>query len=137
MNGYNTRFDPPAPLMEITVANPTARRRRRVVSALLDTGLDITAIPSSLIESLQLYPIGQVRLETVEGTTTKVLTYAIQLVIAGLSIPHHEVIPTGLDFVVVGRDVLNRMYLLLNGPEGTFDLRVAPFLDDPTIESSD
>ena len=134
MNSYSGHFDPPAPLLEVALVNPTNRRRRRAISALLDTGSDITAIPNSLIAPLQLYPIGQIRLESVEGTTTTVLTYAVQLVIGGIAIPRHEVILTGLEFVVVGRDVLNRFYLLLNGPEQTFDLRATSYLEGPTIE---
>lgn len=134
MSRYDSRFDPPAPLMEVTVANTANRRRRRSLSALLDTSSDITAIPDSLAELLQLYPVGQIQLESVEATTTTVLTYAVHFTIGELSIPRLEVILTGLDFVVVGRDVLNRLYLLLNGPEQTFDLQTTPFLADPSAE---
>ena len=46
----------------------------------------------------------------------------MQLTIADLVIPRLEVVLTGLDFAVVGRDVLNHLYLLINGPELTFDI---------------
>lgn len=134
MSSYNASFDPPAPLLEVTIANTANKRRRRSLSALLDTGSDITAIPDSLAQPLQLYPIGQIQLESVEATTTTVLTYAVHLTIGDLSIPRLEVILTGLDFIVVGRDVLNRFYLLLNGPEQNFDLRATSFLADPSTE---
>lgn len=34
--------------------------------------------------------------------------------------------PPALDFVVLGRDMLNDFYLLLSGPELTFDLSASP-----------
>ncbi|MBX2999645.1 MAG: hypothetical protein KF893_14095 [Caldilineaceae bacterium] len=120
MNVYDVTYDPPAPVAEVTVASVVNRRRRRSLPALLDTGSDITAIPYTLLDALQLYPIGQLQLEGVEANTRVVPTYAIQLTIVELSIPRLEVIESGLDFAVVGRDVLNRLYLLLNGPEQTY-----------------
>jgi hypothetical protein len=57
-----------------------------------------------------------------------VFTYAVQLALADVTIPRLEVILTGLDFAVLGRDVLNRFYALLNGPDLTFDLGQSPLL---------
>jgi hypothetical protein len=45
-----------------------------------------------------------------------------------LVIARLKVVATDFDFAVVGRDVLNRFYMLLNGPELTFDLSQTPFL---------
>ncbi|MCZ7572723.1 MAG: retroviral-like aspartic protease family protein [Ardenticatenaceae bacterium] len=136
MSTYDTTYDPPAPVLDVTVTSVVNRRRRRSLRALLDTGSDITAIPHSLMERLQLYPIGRLQLEDVEATTRMVLTYAVQLTIGDLSIPRLEVILTGLDFAVIGRDVLNRLYLLLNGPELDFHLETTPFLSpkDPNVD---
>ncbi len=134
MSVYATTHDPPAPLLDVTVTSVVNRRRRRSLPALLDTGSDITAIPRYLVERLQLYPISRLQLESVEATTSTVFTYAVRLTIGELTIPHLEVILTGLDFVVVGRDVLNRLYLLLNGPEQTFDLQPTAFLESPIVE---
>ena len=134
MNVYDTAHDPPALVMDVTVAHVANRRRRRSLPALLDTGSDSTAVPHTLLNALQLYPVGHLQLESVEASTRPVPTYAVQFTIGGLSIPRLEVILTGLDFVVVGRDVLNRLYLLLNGPEQTFDLQTTSFLADPSAE---
>lgn len=119
---YNSTYDPPAPVLEVTVANASNRRRRRVLPGLLDTGSDITAVPATFVDTLQLYPIGRLRLEGVDATTQTVLTYAVHLTIGGVSVPRVEVILTGRDFAVIGRDILNRFYLLLRGPEQSFDL---------------
>ena len=134
MNPYDNRHQPPAPVLSVTVTSVVNRRRRRSLPALLDTGSDITAIPHALVDILQLYPVGQIELEGVDATLQTIPAYAVHLSISELSIPRLEVIETGLDFVVVGRDVLNRLYLLLNGPEQAFDLRSKPFLTEPSTE---
>ena len=75
--------------------------------------------------------------EDVNGYTELVKTYVIRLVIAGHIIPEHRVLVTGLDFVVLGRDLLNKFYLLSNGPEQTFAIqrqRAKPEKEDHETE---
>ena len=60
------------------------------------------------------------------------LTYAVQLTVADLMIPRLEVILTGLDYAILGRDVLNCLYVLLKGPEAAFDFRKTPFTSAQT-----
>jgi len=43
------------------------------------------------------------------------------------------VILTGMDYVILGRDVLNRLCVLLNGPEAAFDLLTTPFTSALTL----
>ena len=132
MIAYDTGHNPPAPMAQVTIANVVQRRRHRNAAALLDTGSDITAIPRSLASEIQIYPIGRIRLEDVQAQTQKALTYAVQLTVVDLIIPRLEVILTGLDYVILGRDVLNCLYMLLNGPEAAFDLLTTPFTSAPT-----
>lgn len=128
MIAYDSTQDPPALVLQVTIssARRTFPHRERV--ALLDTGADITAIPRSLIDVLRLYKVGQIQIEGVEGNQSIFHLYAVKLKLNGVTIPRLEVIATDLDIVVIGRDVLNQFYCLLNGPEQTFDLRRTPFL---------
>ena len=115
-------------MIQITAASVVQPRRRQIMPALLDTGSDVTAIPRMLTSVLQLYPISHLQLEDVEAETTTVFTYVIRLTIGDLVIPRLEVVLTGLGFAVVGRDVLNRLYLLLNGPKQTFEVAPSPLI---------
>ncbi len=127
MNTYNTNFDPPALCVDVTLANTLNRRKRRSFQAILDTGADITAIPRDQVAFLGLYAIDQLQLETVEGTTSVLFTYAVRFTLGELVIPRLEVILTGLEMVIVGRDVLNQLYLRLDGPKEQFAFQTTPF----------
>lgn len=126
---YDHRFDPPAPVVQVTVRHIVQQRRRVTTAALLDTGSDVTAIPASLVQRLQLIPFSRLRLEDVSGETRTVLTYAVHLTIGELTLPRLEVIQTGLDQAILGRDVLNHFYVLLSGPELAFSLSATSPLD--------
>jgi predicted aspartyl protease len=119
---YDRRFDPPAPVVQVTVGHIVVQRRRSTAAALLDTGSDVTAIPASLVQRLQLIPFSRLQLEDVSGETRTVPTYAVHLTIGELTLPRLEVIQTELDQVILGRDVLNHLYVLLRGPELVFFL---------------
>ncbi|MEI2692128.1 MAG: retropepsin-like aspartic protease [Anaerolineae bacterium] len=126
---YDRRFDPPAPVAQVTVRHMVQPRRRITAAALLDTGSDVTAIPATLVQRLQLIPFSRLQLEDVSGETRTVLTYAVHLTMGELTLSRLEVIQTGLDQVILGRDVLNHLYVLLSGPELTFTLSAASLLD--------
>jgi predicted aspartyl protease len=70
MTPYDTNFDPPAIVLSLTVASGIHSRPRIKVSALIDTGADITAVPDSLVEKLKLYPIGRLQLEDANAVKT-------------------------------------------------------------------
>ena len=53
---YDRAFNPPAPVADVTVANPVATNKRFLLRGKLDTGADITVIPEKLFhrsESVQ------------------------------------------------------------------------------------
>jgi hypothetical protein len=89
---------------------------------LFDTGADITAIPLEGLTQLRLYPIRQIQFEDLNAQTSLMFTYKVQLALAELVIPQVEVVLTGLDFAVLGRDVLNQFNLHLYSPQLAFEL---------------
>jgi len=127
MNLYDKTFDPPALCIDVTVANTLNRRKRATLRALLDTGADITAIPGGQVDLLDLYARNRLQLETVDGTTSIIYTYNVTFTMGDLVIPRLEVILTGLDLAIVGRDVLNQLYLRLDGPTQQFTIQMSPF----------
>lgn len=124
MIAYSMDHDPPAPMLPMVVTSTLNRRLRQTLSALVDTGSDITAIPVKTIDHLKLYPIRRLQFEDVHANTTTIFTYKVRLTIADLVIPQIEVISTGLNMGVIGRDVLNRFDLRLYGARLAFEINV-------------
>ncbi len=122
MIAYSASYDPPAPVFQVTVANPLNRRLRQTLPALLDTGSDITAVPEETLARFKLYPIRQLQFEDLHANTSIVFTYKVRFTVTEIIIPQIEVVPTGLNFVVLGRDILNRFDLHLYGPQLAFEI---------------
>ena len=119
---YNKTFNPPAPMLSVTVSGVVRTRPRTTIPALIDTGADITAVPIELAEKLSLYKFGRLQIEGVHGVTSPVYTYEARLVHDGYAAQEMEVILTHLPFVILGRDWLQNYYLYLNGPDEQFQL---------------
>lgn len=128
---YDKSQEPPAPMLEVMVSKAGRSLPRKTALALLDMGADISTIPQTFLTRLKLYPVGQVQLEGVEANKVIVFSYSVRLKFANLVIQNLEVVATDHDFVVIGRDVLNRFYTLFNGPELTFDVSQTPFIAKP------
>lgn len=123
---YDMQFDPPAIVLPVTIGGVVHRRSRIELSALIDTGADVTAVPESLVERLKLYPVGRLQLEDANAVKTVVFTYDANMAMARESAKKMEVIVTPYPFVILGRDWLSDYYLLLNGPGQQFQLSKNP-----------
>jgi hypothetical protein len=103
--------------------------------ALIDTGASISGIDTSVIQHLQVQPVGQVTIGGVTGSKLR-SKYPAQFSFPGTSLPslnfgelvESEVsnlsIPgaSGPLIALIGRDILHHFVLIYNGPAGTFTL---------------
>lgn len=123
MPAYDTlNFDPPAPVAFVEWRNPTTGKSIVQVPMLLDTGADVTLFPEAISEQLQALPTSELRYELVGfgGATDEVQAVRLELrwirrTFRGLYLPVKQ--PWG----ILGRNVLNALPLLLNGPESIWD----------------
>jgi len=69
---YDRAFNPPAPVTDVTIANPVTPNKRSRVRGKMDTGADITVIPERLIVPLGISPKGRVWTRGYDGTYTNV-----------------------------------------------------------------
>lgn len=123
---YDPDFDPPAIVISVIVTGVVHRRPKIELSAIIDTGADITALPESFVEKLKLYPIGRLQLEDANAVKTPVFTYEARLSLTGEPAKKMEVILTPFPFAILGRDWLQDYYVLLNGPGRQFQLSRDP-----------
>lgn len=123
---YNHQIEPPGPFLEIIIRHPRLPAKFQVVSAKLDTGADISAIPQRMVDELALLPVRTLLVEGYDGGQTAIDTYAVTIEAAKARFRQTEAILVPEEHALLGRDLLNFFYIQLNGPTLTFDLRLAP-----------
>jgi predicted aspartyl protease len=95
----------------------------RDLPAKVDTGADQTVIPLPLVERLALREVARLRFGGLGGHEVVLPVYEVQLVIRDLAAITVEVAASaGEPHVLLGRDVLNRYKIVLDGPNGKLEI---------------
>jgi len=84
---------------------------------LLDTGADATIAPKRLLQSIQARPLDFRQVRSYIGEQRFVRTYAVDVIVNGITLPGVEIIGDDVQEPLLGRDVLNRLRLVLDGPQ--------------------
>ena len=119
---YDHAFNPPAPVADVTIANPVARTKRCMLRGKMDTGADITVIPDKLVLPLGISPKSRVWTRGYDGTFTRRPVYYVRLSLEGFIIASVRCIATNRSDVLLGRNVLNRFLIILDGKNLKFEL---------------
>ena len=122
MISYSDAFNPPAPVLELSIRSPVDPHQRTSVRALLDTGADITVVPEAVVVSLGLTPFANIDIEGYDGLSQERPLYMIALQVVDVKLAQLPVIAYQGAYALLGRDVLNQFYTHLHGPDLTFDL---------------
>lgn len=126
MWAYDQSIEPPAPSLEVLIRHIWTKDRFYTVSARLDTGADISAIPQFIAEALELQPTRTIVTEAYDGAQTSVNTYVVTLEVAQARFPQLETILIPEPYALLGRNILNYFYTTLNGPALNFSLSLHP-----------
>jgi gag-polyprotein putative aspartyl protease len=118
---YEQGFGPPAPICKIHIS---WNGEKEVVDALLDSGASRTVIPSRLIDILKLRQTGTGQAGGAFAKKQRRPRYQADVVVSLLNkeFPALTVYVQDEDFALIGRDVLNKQYLILDGPAETFSI---------------
>ena len=109
--------NPPAPYVLLNLFHPTDADAVRDVPALADTGADITVIPLAVIGSVRGIPTGTSPILGYDNKPDTLTTFAIRLQIRDLPVIELDVVGSDrVSTAIVGRDVLNRYDIRLDGP---------------------
>ncbi len=109
--------DPPAPSVLLNLTHPVTGQRVENLAALADTGADQTVVPESVVAALELPQLDQEVVRGFDGAAQILPTYLVVLQVRDLAPVEVEVIASSrVSNAVVGRDVLNRYRVMLNGP---------------------
>lgn len=105
------------PFVQISFAHSALPSKRYNKYALIDTGASITCFPQSFVESMGWNPKGSIRIQGLSGGIERKRTYSVNLTIFSRDFNYLTISETGYSFPLIGRDVLNRFKLLLDGPK--------------------
>jgi len=123
MPAYDTeRFDPPAPLAQVTLRNPDNRAIQPDVLMLLDSGADVTLVPQTAVDSLGLAIVldRQYELEGFDGSVSLASVVRLELLFGGRTFRGQFLLIDGA-WGILGRNVLNAVPILLDGPNLVWD----------------
>ncbi len=119
MPGYDAKqFDPPAPVAYVTLRHPATGASISDVPMLLDTGADVTLLPREIIEQLGVAPVENKFYEVAgfDGGTKLAKVVRLEMVFLGRKFKGQNFFEQSVG--VLGRDILNTIEFLLNGPCG-------------------
>jgi predicted aspartyl protease len=130
---YNRSIVPPAPFVPIAVSHPDNPNAPDTISAAkLDSGADITALPASLVKSLALPERNLVEVAGYDNQSVTIATYFAVIEVAHIRV-NAEVIAVSEDYALLGRDVLNLLRLLLDGPALTLEILPPAEVEVPSV----
>jgi hypothetical protein len=123
---YNREVEPPAPFLDIIVRHPENTMLLAQTPAKIDTAADVSAIPISLVNQLELPITRKLIVEGYDGVSASVLTYGVVFEVAQARFKGLRVIAFHEAYALLGRDILNHFYICFYGPELTFNLSLTP-----------
>ena len=117
MTAYNSvDFEPPAPIALVTLIADTTGKNLPGITMQLDTGADVTLIPQAAIRQLGLGP-SETQYELIGFDGTRSMAGAVQLKMKfGRYTFRGTYLLTEQPIGVIGRDVLNLVAILFDGP---------------------
>src|SRR5436190_2348139 len=125
MPSYNsTWFQPPAPLTEVVLRNANTGVRWDSVPMLLDTGADVSLVPSTVVErlGLEVDPDRRYELFAFDGSASVAQIVSLDLIFLGRTF-RGEFLLSDQKWGILGRNILNAVPILLDGPRLTWDER--------------
>lgn len=119
-----TQFDPPAPVARVSFVNPANDMIVEGVSMLLDTGADVSIVPEPVLLALHAEKLAaSYEIEYLESAAPDTLAAThLQMQWLGLKFTGSFLV-TAASYGVVGRNILNRVVLVLDGPAQRWDIR--------------
>lgn len=112
---YHPAYRPPFPQLSVVLS--VEDERTGPFPALLDTGADVTLVPTHLLEQAGAAESDWVTVRSHFGEGQRLQSYLVEVRIDDLLLPGLYVVgdDRGVE-IILGRDVLNKLPLLLDGP---------------------
>lgn len=113
---YAANLDPPGPVIPVRISAPRATDAV-MLPMIVDTGADCTLVPGEIVRRLALPQVDVVGISGVGGGKQRATVHAALVELAGLPVVARIVAFAGE--AILGRDLLNRLVVTLDGPGRT------------------
>jgi len=115
---FNAGYIPPAPVLPVTFIGPDGDQTA-VLKALADTGADASLVPTAHLRRIAVPAVAEAMARTPWGEGHPVIVYLVDVLVADMLLPSIYVVGDDLGSeVILGRNVLNHLRLLVDGPAG-------------------
>ncbi|MEW6358366.1 MAG: aspartyl protease family protein [Planctomycetota bacterium] len=113
-----SHFDPPAPVVLVTLRHPHIGATISDVPLLLDTGADVTMLPRAAVERLGVPVLGdqQYELRGFDGSKSFASVVMLDMIFLRRAFRGRYLL-TEEEYGILGRDILNYVLVLLDGPK--------------------
>lgn len=121
---YSSRKYPPAPILNIRLSQIEESPLERVFQALVDTGSDFSLAPRRILIELDALEYEVTSVRGLWGARQQATMYLVDIHLENGILPAVEILGVndgGFAFeneeIILGRNVLNKLILLLEGPK--------------------
>ena len=126
---YSRSYVPPAAVIEIRLAAPGTAQTAGPFAALIDTGADASLVPKSILLAFGAPSLFEAQLRSPWGEPHAVVVYLADVLIGSERFPGIEIAADETDAeFILGRNILNKLPLFLDGPQQVTQLLIEPAL---------
>jgi predicted aspartyl protease len=116
-------YDPAAPVVEIVIGHPTIIGLQDRLMALIDSGADASMLPISILNKVGARFIETRQMRGATGHRLVVDTYLVSVQLGPYKLHGIQAVAMREGFeAVLGRDVLNQLKIVLNGPANVVEI---------------
>ncbi len=116
-------FGLPAAIIGVSVQNPNDPERQRNLDGIIDTGGDLTLIPTALVEQIGVRSHTRMVMSGVDGLNLEYPVFIVNLELAETKLERRSVCAWNGAFVILGRDVLSDFTFVYDGKTRQFEIR--------------
>lgn len=120
---YRSDLFPLVPVLPVVIYHAVSGAGTSQISAMVDTGADATLVATQYLRQIAAEELYLARVRSHWGESRVARVFMVDMDVAGQRLPGVEVVADDQsDEVLLGRSVLNRLILLLDGPGRKADL---------------